>query len=140
MKKISIILALVMSGFVASAQVDDIVSAGTTIATAGYTNTYTVSGVIEGALITIPSSATATVSIATSSGTSLFTGTNLTASTDGYTAMRFPVYNSNGTALTNTTGAVVDKIGVYDTVVFTVNPAAGVTTTNAYSVKLIVNK
>lgn len=134
------VLAIFSASIPVRAEMRSVESAATTIATAGYTNTYTVNGILEGALITIPATATATVQIVTSSGLSLYSGTNLTSATDGYVPLAFPRYNSNGTALTNTTGAVVEKLGVYDTVVFTVNPATGVTTTNSYSAKLLLNQ
>lgn len=151
MKKIIyIMLAIVAASVSAFAEMDDVTSSGTTVTTAGFTNSYIVRGEVEGVIVEIPTAKTATVSIATASGVTLYTGTALTSATDGYFPIRFPARDSSGAILSAitaqaaaanaATNIIYSKIGVAELVTFTVNPAANTTGTNTYSVKLIVKK
>ena len=150
MKKIACILFAFVLAIPAFAAMDDVTSSGTTITTAGFTNSYMVRGDVEGVIVTIPAAKTATVSIVTASGVTLYTGTALTSATDGYVPLRYEAKGSTGSTLTwltsqaaaanAATNIIYDTIGIAETVTFAVNPAANTTETNTYSVKLIVNK
>jgi hypothetical protein len=150
MKKIVCILIASLLSVSAFAAMDDVTSSGTTVTTAGFTNSYIVRGEIEGVIVTIPSAKTATVSIVTASGVTLYTGTALTSATDGYVPLRYPAQGSTGSTLTwltsqaaaanAATNIIYDTIGIAELVTFAVNPAANTTETNTYSVKLVVNK
>jgi len=150
MKKIVCILFAFVLAIPAFAAMDDVTSSGTTITTAGFTNSYMVRGEVEGVIVTIPAAKTATVSIVTASGVTLYTGTALTSATDGYVPLRYPAQGSTGSTLTwltsqpaaanAATNIIYDTIGIAELVTLTVNPAENTTGTNTYSVKLIVNK
>lgn len=150
MKKIIAIIAIAIAGFSAQAAMDDVTSSGTTITTAGFTNSYMVRGEVEGVIVSIPSAKTATVTIVTASGVTLYTGTALTEDTDGYIPLRYQAKGSTGSGLTwitaqasiagAATNIIYDNIGVAELLTFTINPAANTTGTNTYSAKLIINK
>lgn len=150
-KMLSVIFALLVAFSIpALAEMDNVTASASTITTAGFTNSYIVRGEVEGVIVEIPTAKTATVTIATASGVTLYTGTALTSATDGYVPIRYQAKGSTGTGLTwitadasiagAATNAIYGKIGIAESVTFTVNPAANTTGTNTYSVKLIVNK
>jgi len=101
MKKIVCILIASLLSVSAFAAMDDVTSSGTTITTEGFTNSYIVRGEVEGVIVSIPEAKTATVSIATASGVTLYTGTALTSDTDGYVPLRYPAKGSTGSTLTD---------------------------------------
>lgn len=150
MKKLIALAAVVLMAGNLFAAMDDITASASTVTTSGFTNTYMVRGLVEGVIVTIPSAKTATVSVVTASGVTLYTGTDLTSSTDGYVPLRYQaksatgsglVWLTGGTGLANsTTNAVYDRIGIAEEVTITVTPAANTTGTNTYSAQLIVNK
>jgi len=151
MKIVSIIVAALLSlSISARAEVDNVTASAQTITTAGFTNTYFVRGLVEGVNITIPTAKTATVTVVTASGLTLYSGSALTSDTDGYTPIRFPVRGSTGAALTwitaqaaeanAATNILYDRVGVAEAVTITVTPAANTTGTNTYTAELIVSK
>lgn len=141
MKKFIIVLALALIAIVpARAEVTDTPYSLSAVTTNQASASYIVRGQVEGILITIPATKTAAVTVATSSGTTLFTKSGLTSATDGFIPLQFPFYGSDGVALYAGTNAVVGKVGIAESVTATVAPAANTTGTNTYSVKLITSK
>lgn len=152
MKKLAVIVGLfaVFAAHGAFAVVDDVKASASTVTTAGFTNTYMVRGLVEGVIVEIPTAKTATVSIVTASGVTLYTGTDLTSATDGYVPLRYQAKGSTGAGLTwitaqasiagAATNVIYEKMGIAEEVTITVNPAANTTGTNTYSAQLIVSK
>jgi len=151
MKKFLACLIVACAAFAipARAEVDDVTFSLSSITTNEDSATYMVRGSVEGVIIAIPTAKTATVSIATASGVTLFSK-SMTSATDGYIPLRHQVYGSTGSALTyqsassdaaNTyTNAVLGVVSIAEKVTATVAPAASTTGTNAYTVKLIIRK
>ena len=150
MKYLSILLVLAAIAVPARAEMDDVSYTLSAITTNQASASYIVRGEIEGVIVTIPANKTGTVTVATASGVTLYTGTALTSATDGYVALRYPAQSSAGATLTSltaqpaaantATNVIYTKIGIAELVTATIAPAANTTETNTYSVKLIVNK
>jgi hypothetical protein len=146
MKKIACILFAFILAIPAFAAMDDVTVSGTTITTAGFTNSYTLRGEAEAVVVTVPTAKTATVSIVTASGFTVFSKSQ----TNGtyFYPVRIPAVDTAGAALSYTVDTSATTNTVYyltkaplaELVTFTVNPAANTTGTNTYSVKLIINK
>jgi len=151
MKKLVYILAvLVAFSVTANAELDNVSYTLTSITTNQSSSAYIVRGEIEGVIVEIPTGKTGTVTVATASGVTLYTGSALTSATDGYVALRYPAKTSAGATITHLTGQpalanaatniIYTKIGVAELVTATIAPAADTTGTNTYSVKLVINK
>jgi hypothetical protein len=146
MKYLSILLVLALATIPAFAAMDDVTVSGTTITTAGFTNSYTLRGEAEAVVVTVPTAKTATVSIVTASGFTVFSK----AQTNGtyFYPVRIPAVDTAGAALSYTVDTSATTNTVYyltkaplaELVTFTVNPGTGTTGTNTYSVKLLINK
>lgn len=150
MKKLLAILAVTgLSLGSARAEMDDVTFTLSSVTNLTDSATYVVRGYVEAVNVVIPANKTATVSIATASGVTLFSKA-MTSATDGYFPIRYPVYGSTGSLLTyqatagaaaNTfTNSVVDRIGIAEAVTATVTPEAATTGTNTYTATLIVKK
>jgi hypothetical protein len=151
MKKLVYILAvLVAFSVTAKAAMDDVSYTLTSITTNESSASYMVRGEIEGVIVSIPANKTGTVTVATASGVTLYTGTDLTSATDGYVPLRYPAKSSTGATLVSitaqaaaanaATNIVYTKIGVAELITATIAPKTGTSETNTYSVKLIINK
>jgi hypothetical protein len=151
MKYLTAILAVVLASLSvpAIAGMDDVTYSLSAITTNQDSAAYTVRGQVEAVYVSIPATKTATVSLATASGVTIFSK-SMTSATDGYFPVLFPAYSSAGVALTSLTSgdgstnavenAIYTKLGVADVVTATVEPGVGTTGTNAYTAKLIINE
>lgn len=139
MKKIlTVIAALLGLSALAFAGMDDVQYRISTVTTNAGSATYVVRGSLEAVNLVIPSGKTASVSVATSSGQTLFTRTAATAATDGIFPVLFPAYDAAGTAIL--TNNFMVKFPLAEAVTVTVTPAANTTETNTYTTTLIVNE
>jgi hypothetical protein len=111
----------------------------TTITTNVGVDSRSIKGEIDTIIVAIPTAKTATVSVASAEGITLFSKADLTSATDGAFPVRYQVYSSAGVAQTapgagSTTNALLDRIISVGAVTLTVTPADNTTGTNSYSV------
>jgi hypothetical protein len=143
MKYIAIIFAAIAISANARASMDDVQYTLTSIITNQASATYVVRGTIDAVNAVIPANKTATVTIVTASGVTIFSKA-MTSATDGYFPILVPAYTTAGDAITTiingSTNIVYRTLSVADSVTATVAPAANTTGTNTYTATLIVNK
>jgi len=151
MKKIAFILAAFVALSV-SANAQSVDKAGlstSTIITNQGTDSASVRGLIEGVTVVIPTAKTATVTIATSEGVTIFTKADMTAGTT-YHPIRVPAQTTAGANITwitaqaaaanAATNIVYDRVATVGPVTLTVAPAANTTETNTYSAFITYSK
>jgi hypothetical protein len=143
MKYLSILLVLAALAVPARAEMDDVTYTLSAITTNQASAAYVVRGQIEAINAVIPANKTATVTIATASGVTIFSKA-MTSATDGYFPVLVPAYTTAGAAITEvidgSTNTVYTKLGVAEKVTATVEPAANTTGTNTYTATIIVKK
>jgi len=151
MKKIAFILAafVALSVSVSAQSVDKAGMSTTTITTNQGVDSASVRGLIEGVTIVIPTAKTATVTIATSEGVTIFTKADMTAGTT-YHPIRVPAQTTAGATITwitaqaaaanAATNIVYDKVATVGPVTFTVAPAANTVGTNTFSAFISYSK
>jgi hypothetical protein len=147
--------AFIVAAFVAistAAHAQGINQAGlstSTITTNQGVDSASVRGIIEGITVVIPTAKTATVTIATAEGVTVFTKADITAGTT-YHPIRVPVQTTAGATITWITGQaalanaatniVYDRVATVGPLTLTVAPAANTTGTNTYSAFITYSK